>query len=502
MWNSAGHPCVIAACPSPALAIIASRIFRGSLVSVALVWFRRDLRLQDNPALQAALDAGHVPVPVYIHAPHEEGDWAPGGASNTWLHRSLAALDADLRARGSSLVLLQGDSRSQLQALIEQTGAVAVYWNRKYEPATQPRDAKIKRELREQGIEAESHNGSLMFEPWDVATQQGGPYKVFTPFWRNAQTRLQLPAPSGVPDRFPGHSASGGTLESLGLAPAIPWDRQFWTHWQPGEAGAHEALTVFIDGALNGYREQRDLPDRVGTSLLSPHLHFGEIAPWQIVRRLQGERSASRDADIDGYIRELGWREFSYHLLHHFPQTPDHNLNPRFDQFQWAKPDAEALRAWQQGRTGIPIVDAGLRELWATGYMHNRVRMIVASYLCKHMRQHWREGARWFWDTLVDADLANNTMGWQWVAGTGADAAPYFRIFNPVTQSQKFDPQARYISRWVPELAALPVKARFAPWQSPQLLAECAPGYPALPLVDLSEGRDAALAAYRHTGGA
>lgn len=502
MWNSAGHPRVIAACPSPALAIIASRIFRGSLVSVALVWFRRDLRLQDNPALQAALDAGHVPVPVYIHAPHEEGDWAPGGASNTWLHRSLAALDADLRARGSSLVLRQGDSQSQLQALIEQTGAVAVYWNRKYEPATQPRDAKIKRALREQGIEADSYNGSLMFEPWDVATQQGGPYKVFTPFWRNALTRLQLPAQTHAPEDMRAHRVNGESLEALNLAPSIPWDRQFWDHWQPGEAGAHEALTVFIDGALNGYREQRDLPDRVGTSLLSPHLHFGEIAPWQIVRRLQGERSASRDADIDGYIRELGWREFSYHLLHHFPQTPDHNLNPRFDQFQWAKPDAEALRAWQQGRTGIPIVDAGMRELWATGYMHNRVRMIVASYLCKHMRQHWREGARWFWDTLVDADLANNTMGWQWVAGTGADAAPYFRIFNPVTQSQKFDPQARYITRWVPELAALPVKARFAPWQSPQLLAECAPGYPALPLVDLSEGRDAALAAYRHTGGA
>jgi deoxyribodipyrimidine photo-lyase len=502
MWNSAGHPRVIAACPSPALAIIASRIFRGSLVSVALVWFRRDLRLQDNPALQAALDAGHVPVPVYIHAPHEEGDWAPGGASNAWLHRSLAALDADLRARGSALVLCQGDSQAELERLIEQTGAVAVYWNRKYEPATQPRDAKIKRELREQGIEAESHSGSLMFEPWDVATQQGGPYKVFTPFWRNALTRLQLPAPTRVPDRLPAHTAGGETLDAFGLAPSIPWDRQFWEHWQPGEAGAHEALTVFIDGALNGYREQRDLPDRVGTSLLSPHLHFGEIAPWQIVRRLQGERSASRDADIDGYIRELGWREFSYHLLHHFPQTPDHNLNPRFDQFQWAKPDADALRAWQQGRTGIPIVDAGLRELWATGYMHNRVRMIVASYLCKHMRQHWREGARWFWDTLVDADLANNTMGWQWVAGTGADAAPYFRIFNPVTQSQKFDPQARYITRWVPELAALPLKARFAPWQSPQLLAEHAPAYPTLPLVDLGEGRDAALAAYRHTGGA
>ncbi|WP_256774043.1 MULTISPECIES: deoxyribodipyrimidine photo-lyase [unclassified Stenotrophomonas] len=471
-------------------------------MSLALVWFRRDLRLQDNPALQAALDAGHVPVPVYIHAPHEEGDWAPGGASNAWLHRSLAALDADLRGRGSSLVLCRGDSQAELERLIAASGAVAVYWNRKYEPATQPRDARIKRDLREQGIEAQSHNGSLMLEPWDITTLQGGPYKVFTPYWRNALTRLQLPAPVRAPASLPAHPLQGEALDTLGLAATLPWDAGFWTHWQPGEAGAQEALTVFIDGALNGYRQQRDLPDRVGTSLLSPHLHFGEIAPWQVVHQLQPARSASRDADIDGYIRELGWREFSYHLLHHFPQTPDHNLNPRFDGFRWAAPNAGQLQAWQQGRTGIPIIDAGMRELWATGYMHNRVRMLVASFLCKHLRQHWREGARWFWDTLVDADLANNTMGWQWVAGTGADAAPYFRIFNPVTQSEKFDPQARYITRWVPELAALPLKARFAPWQHPHLLAEHAPSYPTLPLVDLAAGRDAALAAYRHTGGA
>ncbi|MFN4162581.1 MAG: cryptochrome/photolyase family protein, partial [Stenotrophomonas sp.] len=460
------------------------------------------LRLQDNPALQAALDAGHVPVPVYIHAPHEEGDWAPGGASNAWLHRSLAALDADLRGRGSSLVLCRGDSQAELERLIAASGAVAVYWNRKYEPATQPRDARIKRDLREQGIEAQSHNGSLMLEPWDITTLQGGPYKVFTPYWRNALTRLQLPAPVRAPASLPAHPLQGEALATLGLAATLPWDAEFWTHWQPGEAGAQEALTVFIDGALNGYRQQRDLPDRVGTSLLSPHLHFGEIAPWQVVHQLQPARSASRDADIDGYIRELGWREFSYHLLHHFPQTTDHNLNPRFDGFRWAAPNAGQLQAWQQGRTGIPIVDAGMRELWATGYMHNRVRMLVASFLCKHLRQHWREGARWFWDTLVDADLANNTMGWQWVAGTGADAAPYFRIFNPVIQSEKFDPQARYITRWVPELAALPLKARFAPWQHPHLLAEHAPSYPTLPLVDLVAGRDAALAAYRHTGGA
>lgn len=465
-------------------------------MSVALVWFRRDLRLRDNPALQAAIEAGHTPLPVYIHAPHEEGAWAPGAASDAWLHQSLQQLDADLRARGSALVLRRGDSHAELQALIAESGAQAVYWNRKYEPATQPRDAAIKRGLREQGVHAESHNGYLLFEPWELATQQGGPYKVFTPFWRNALGRWRLAALTEAPSRLPGHGLQGLPLQALQLAPRLHWDAGFWAHWQPGEAGAQEALDVFTDGALNGYREQRDLPDRTGTSLMSPHLHFGEIAPWRIVHALERLRSAGRDADIDGYVRQLGWREFSWHLLHHFPQTSNSNLNPRFDTFAWAPPRAELLGAWQQGRTGIPIIDAGMRELWATGYMHNRVRMLVGSFLCKHLRMHWKEGARWFWDTLVDADLANNSMGWQWIAGTGADAAPYFRVFNPVTQAQKFDPHARYITRWVPELAGLPVKARFAPWLSPSLLAEQAPTYPAQPLVDLAQGREAALAAY------
>lgn len=466
-------------------------------MSSALVWFRRDLRLADNPALRAALDAGHDIVPVYIHAPTEEGNWVPGAASSAWLHRSLAALDSDLRALGSCLVLREGGSLETLQVLIAETGAVAVYWNRRYEPAIQTRDTEIKRALRGQGLQADSFNGSLLFEPWELATKQGGPYKVFTPFWRTALSRWQVrevdPAPAGL--KAP--TVHGVLLASLRLAPAVDWDSGFWEHWQPGEAGAHEALAVFLEGALHGYREQRDLPDRVGTSLMSPHLHFGEIAPWRIVHALDAERSAGRNADIDGYIRQLGWRDFAHHLLHHFPDTPEHNLNPRFDRFSWARPDDHQLQAWQQGRTGVPIVDAGLRQLWHTGYMHNRVRMIVASYLCKHMRVHWLAGARWFWDTLVDADLANNTLGWQWVAGTGADAAPYFRIFNPVTQAMKFDPQASYITRWVPELAALPAKARFAPWQHPELLAQLAPDYPRVPLVDLAEGRDAALAAYR-----
>ena len=468
----------------------------------ALVWFRHDLRLDDNPALRAALDQGFTPIPVYVHAPQEEGEWSPGAASLAWLHRSLAALDADLRARGSRLLLREGPSAPALQALVEQTGAVAVFWNRKYEPATQPRDASLKKRLREQGLQVESFNGCLLFEPWDLATQQGGPYKVFTPFWRSALARWRAPATWDAPGALPAFEDAlpGESLDAWRLAPALGWDAGFWKVWTPGEAGAREALEVFIDGALNGYRTDRDRPDRTGTSRLSPHLHFGEIAPWRITAELERARTAANSADMDGYIRELGWREFAYHLLHHFPQTTTQNLNPRFAHFDWAKVDPKALKAWQHGRTGVPIVDAGLRELWATGYMHNRVRMIVASYLTKHLRYHWLQGARWFWDTLVDADLANNTLGWQWTAGTGADAAPYFRVFNPVTQAEKFDPKGTYIAHWVPELAAVPVPLRFAPWEKPDVMSRIAPDYPRRPLVDLAEGRAGALAAYRKTG--
>ncbi len=467
----------------------------------AIVWFRNDLRLADNPALQAALEGGFTPLCVYIHAPGEEGDWAPGAASETWRHHSLAALDADLRGRGSRLLIRQGPSQQALEALIAESDARAVFWNRKYEPATQPRDATIKRELKGQGLHVESFNGALLFEPWSLSTQQGGPYKVFTPFWRNALGQLRpqslQAAPAAIPDA--GVQYDTVALRALGLLPALGWEAGFWECWQPGEAGAHEALEVFIEGALRGYRSDRDRPDRTGTSLMSPHLHFGEIAPWRITAELEHARNASNGADMDAYVRELGWREFAHHLLHHFPETTNSNLNPRFEHFEWASADRHALQLWQRGNTGVPIVDAGLRELWATGYMHNRVRMIVGSWLTKHMRQHWLHGARWFWDTLVDADLANNTLGWQWVAGTGADASPYFRVFNPVTQSQKFDPAATYITRWVPELAALPVAARFAPWLHADLAKRLAPSYPRAPMVDLAGGRDAALAAYKRS---
>lgn len=469
-------------------------------MSNALVWFRNDLRLDDNPALRAALDEGYAPVCVHIHAPDEEGGWAPGAASNAWRHRSLAALDADLRRRGSRLRLLVGPSLPTLRTLAAACDADAVFWNRRYEPAIEKRDARIKTALRQQGMRAESFNSALLFEPWEIETRQGGPYKVFTPFWRNAQTRWRPREPWSAPASIDDVEAgpSGVALAALKLAPDRDWDADFWQHWTPGEAGAHEALEVFVDGALRGYGKDRDRPDRVGTSGLSPHLHFGEVAPWRVVAGLESERTAATAADIDAFVRELGWREFAHHLLHHFPHTVDSNLNPRFEHFDWARRDTGQLQAWQRGRTGVPIVDAGMRELWHTGWMHNRVRMIVASYLTKHMRMHWREGARWFWDTLVDADLANNTLGWQWVAGTGADAAPYFRIFNPVTQARKFDPDGAYIAQWVPELADLPLPARFAPWTQ-SALAGRPMGYPSDPVVDLAEGRESALAAYRKT---
>ncbi|HVJ38270.1 MAG TPA: deoxyribodipyrimidine photo-lyase [Stenotrophomonas sp.] len=469
----------------------------------ALVWLRRDLRLDDQPALRAALEAGHVPLLLYIHAPQEEGAWAPGAASNAWLHHSLQALGDALRARGSELLLRRGDSEQVLQEVIVQSGAQAVYWTRKYEPATQPRDARIKRRLREQGLQCESYNGALLFEPWALATQQGSPYRVFTPFWRAALAQWQAPARWDAPDRLPTPAAvPGDALADLDLLPSPRWDEPFWRHWQPGEAGARSMLEAFTEGALRGYREQRDLPDRTGTSRLSPHLHFGEIAPWRVSATLAAERNAGNAADTDAFVRQLGWREFAYHLLHHFPRTPRHNMDARFDRFPWATLSRTERVAWQRGRTGIPIVDAGMRELWATGYMHNRVRMIVASLLVKHLRAHWRVGARWFWNTLVDADLANNTLGWQWVAGSGADAAPYFRVFNPVAQARRFDPHARYIARWVPELASLPPKQRFAPWEHPGALAMHAPDYPSQPIVDLAQGRSQALAAYARMRGA
>ena len=468
----------------------------------ALVWFRRDLRLADNPALQAAIDAGYTPIPVYVFAPDEDAPWAPGAATQAWLHHSLLALAADLETRGSRLIIRRGSSQAELEALVTATEAEAIFWNRLYDPANIARDVALKAHFKQRGLHVQSENAALLVEPWTIRTGAETPYKVFTPFWKNAVQHMDLSNLSDAPTSLPMPPAAVTSLaiEALELLPRLGWDASFWTHWIPGEAGASELLDVFIDGAANGYKEQRNFPDRTGSSKLSPHLHFGEISPARIVQRIRAQSwPAKVEPDINHYISELGWREFSHHLLFHFPHTAEHNLNEKFDHFRWQEADPDLLSAWQHGRTGIPIVDAGMRELWATGWMHNRVRMIVASVLTKNLRYHWSHGARWFWDTLVDADLANNTQGWQWTAGTGADASPYFRIFNPVTQSLKFDAEGTYIRRWVPELAKLPVPALFAPWEDPALAAKLAPDYPASPIVDLRDSREAALVALSET---
>lgn len=472
-------------------------------MSTAILWFRRDLRLDDNPALHAALKAGHRVLPVYIHAPQDDAPWVPGAASRWWLHQALSALRRSLRDAGSDLVLRQGDTLVELEWLVDAFGVEAVFWNRLYEPAAIERDTRIKRALRNRGILVESHNGALLVEPWQVATAQGDPYKVFTPFWKRARERIIDSRPLPAPDRLPGIPATGGnasiSLEALALLPRIPWDAAFADHWRPGETGAQARWAAFRDETLGGYREARDFPGRDGTSRLSSHLHFGEISP----RRMAADILASDGGDAtdgDFYLRELGWREFSHHLLYHFPHTTDAPLNARFEDFPW-QDDSDARCAWQQGRTGIPIVDAGMRQLWHAGWMHNRLRMIVASLLTKNLREHWLHGARWFWDTLLDADLANNTLGWQWVAGSGADAAPYFRIFNPVTQGERFDPEGRFVAAWVPELGSLPAKWRHRPWEAPTGDLERAgiarDSVYRRPLVDLKVTREAALGAYR-----
>jgi deoxyribodipyrimidine photo-lyase len=467
-------------------------------MSTALVWLRRDLRLSDHAALAAACAAHERVLPVYIHAPQEEGAWAPGAAGRWWLHRSLQALGRALGERGGELYLAAGDSLGELNRLIALTGARAVYWTRCYEPALIERDSQIKGELRGRGILIESQPGNLLLEPWRISGSQQRPYRVFTPFWRKLESQLTAIRP--LPEARPRHwvrLAGSLRLEALGLEPRIPWADGLEQTWRPGEAGAREGLRRFCVRALTDYAAARDRPADPGTSRLSPHLHFGEISARQIhhaVNARAARAGADGRAGGEAYLRELGWREFAHHMLYHFPGTCERNFDRRFDAFPWARADEGVLGRWQRGRTGVPLVDAGMRELWSTGWMHNRVRMIAASFLTKNLRLHWLHGARWFWDTLVDADLANNSLGWQWVAGTGVDAAPYFRVFNPMIQAARFDPQALYLKRWLPELAQLPARVLHEPWRDPSALTAC--GYPA-PMVDLRTSRQSALEAFR-----
>jgi deoxyribodipyrimidine photo-lyase len=475
-------------------------------VGGVLLWFRQDLRLADNPALLAAVRHGGPVIPVYVWSSEEEGRWPPGAASRWWLHQSLDRLGASLRRCGSRLILRRGPTLEALRGLIADSGAVAIYWNRRYEPPVKNRDAAVKTDLRRDGVTAESFNGTLLFEPGAVRTQTGQPYQVFTPFWKACLAAEEPAPPAEAPAHLPPPRSWPASLDlrELGLEPAIDWAGGLRACWQPGEAGASEQLDRFLKQALGHYPTGRDRPYCVGTSRLSPHLHFGEISVrqvWSAVRDWRGAKATRiRAGAADSYCRELGWREFAYHLLHHFPHTADQPLREAFADFPW-QTDPEYLRAWQRGRTGYPFVDAGLRELWHTGWMHNRLRMVVASFLVKDLLVSWQQGAAWFWDTLVDADLANNTLGWQWTAGCGADAVPYFRIFNPVSQGEKLDPDGVYVRRWVPELAGLPRRWIHRPWEAPSpVLAgagvELGVTYPR-PIVDHRQARNSALEAFQ-----
>lgn len=463
------------------------------------MWFRQDLRLADNRALSEAA-AGPV-IPVFI-LDETDGVRPRGGASLWWLDKSLRALAKDLEARGSKLILRRGEASKIVRALVKETGAGAICWNRLYDRAAIDRDKDLKAALKADGVQCRSFNAALLNEPWEIANGSGDPYRVYTPYWRTARGRIGPVAPEPAPESLPApkHWPSSDDLDDWGLHPTSPdWSGGFGD-WTPGEAGAGQALEDFLDDAITSYSDDRDRPDRPGTSRLSPHLHFGEIGPRQVWRAAQdaSARGAS-ERQVDKFLSELGWREFHHHLLFYNPDLATKNFRPEWDAFEWRE-DEDAFRAWTRGRTGYPIVDAGMRELWATGYMHNRVRMIAASFLIKDLLIDWRRGEAWFWDTLVDADLAQNAANWQWVAGSGADASPYFRIFNPVTQGQKFDPDGDYIRRWVPELRNSPTKVIHLPGGgvSDLFAADDDPSGPRYPdpIVDHGKARERALEAY------
>ncbi|MGE3250300.1 MAG: deoxyribodipyrimidine photo-lyase [Hyphomonadaceae bacterium] len=470
----------------------------------ALVWLRQDLRLADNPALATAAKTGARVAFVYVLDDKTPGRWKLGAASRWWLHRSLEALSAALAKRGARLILRRGDAAKVIPALAKEIGAAHVFWSRCYEPYAIARDTAIKAALLKAGVAVESVNAALFVEPWEMRTGAGEPYKVFTPFWRAVRAQGALRAPIPPPKQFNAFagSATSDDLASWKLLPTKPnWASEFEKAWKPGEAGAHAALDHFLDGALSAYPKARDRADIDGTSRLSPHLHWGELSPAQAAASATAyaEAHGTPSASLEKFLAELGWREFSHHLLFHWRDLPSANWKPQFDAFPWANDEAR-FAAWTRGETGYPMVDAGMRQLWRTGWMHNRVRMIAASFLIKDLMIDWRRGADWFWDTLVDADLANNSASWQWVAGSGADASPFFRIFNPVTQGETYDPNGDYVRRWAPELAKLPAEHIHAPWKAPAVVLREAgvtlgETYPN-PIVDHAEARQRALEAF------
>ena len=477
----------------------------------SIVWFRDDLRLSDQPALQAARESGAPLICIYILDEDSPGLRALGGASRWWLHHSLAALSADLEKTGARLDILSGAAAPLIDTLAKASDASAIYWTRRYGGAEIAVDRDIKAAMTDAGLAVKSFNGQLLHEPWDVQTKTGEFFKVFTPFWRAAQALGEpagpLPKPGKLksaewPDKGPKRVA----LDQLGLLPTKPdWAAGLRKTWSPGEKGAQARLAAFLDLRAKTYASMRDRPDHPGTSNLSPHLRFGEISPRQVWHATRHAHASGHvpAQDADKFLAEIGWREFAYHLLFHFPDLQTRNFQKKFDAFPWRDLDAAELAAWQKGKTGYPIVDAGMRELWQTGTMHNRVRMIAASFLVKDLLGDWRLGEQWYWDTLCDACPANNTASWQWVAGSGADAAPYFRIFNPTLQAQKFDPEGKYVRTYLPELAKLPDTWIHEPWTAPEAALKSAgivlgKTYPK-PMVDHGRARDRALAALATT---
>ena len=499
---------------------------RATTAPTTIFWLRRDLRLGDNPALlaaaQTARDCGGALLPVYVWEPAESRAWAPGGAARWWLWRSLQSLDGGLRRLGSRLLVARGDPVRVVAALAARAGAHAVVWTAGLEPAELADDDALETALAGIGVKAVVVPPSnLLSDRLPTRSRDSKPYTLFTPFWRarlaaGAPTR-PLPAPNELP---PVPDAPRGlALAALEAEAAPPWTTGFADAWQPGERAAHARLEAFLDGPLQAYASDRDRMDLEGSSRLSPHLRWGELSArqvWQAVEGVLAEAGLDLEAAVSpprwdeeqapglrrsagAFLRQLGWREFGHHLLAAFPDTPAHPLHVRFAAFPWRE-DPAALEAWRRGRTGYPVVDAAMRQLWATGWMHNRARLLAGSFLVKDLLLPWQDGAAWFWDTLVDADLADNTLGWQWAAGCGADAAPYFRVFNPVTQGRRHDPDGAYVRRWVPELAGLETRHLHAPWLAPaEALAAAGvtlgESYPES-IVDHGEARLRALAAY------
>ena len=462
------------------------------------MWFRHDLRITDNPALNEACRLGDI-IPIYIQDNYNHQNKQIGSASKWWLHQSLISLNNDL---GGGLITFTGDPKKIIPKLVNESGASTVVWNRNYEPWQITRDMTLKTKLEENGSKVITFNGSLLWEPWKILNQSGTPYKVFTPFYRKGCLNADSPRiPEAKPNKIKVVTLNDGfDVESLELMPKIEWYKTMEKTWSPGEEGAMKKLDRFLDGPVNHYKTDRDFPGIKGTSRLSPHLHFGEISPNQVWHAaLLNQDIQKIGKDLFHFLSELGWREFSYYLLYHFPEIINKNFNTTFDNYPWSSVTS-TFDAWKRGRTGVPIVDAGMRELWETGYIHNRVRMIVGSYLVKNLNIDWRDGEEWFWDCLVDADLAANCASWQWVAGSGADAAPFFRIFNPILQGEKFDKDGNYVRKYCPELSKLPNKYLHQPWEAPEeILSESeivlGKDYPT-PIVDLKESRKDALNKY------